>query len=73
LQVQSTLDEFKHTWQSPRKCAEFRIRELLGISMDKDLKPAWIEWVKRNHPDKGGNNETFALYNAAWEEYNYER
>lgn len=70
VQRATNVKDILEAFEQPKKIAEFRLRELLGISMEKDIKPAWIEWCKRNHPDKGGSNETFALYNAAWEMYN---
>mgnify|MGYP004443807635 CR=1 FL=1 len=52
------------------KCVDFKIRELLGgISMAADVKKAWKEWALRNHPDKGGDTETFLRVKLVYEEW----
>lgn len=48
---------------------EMNLRALLGCSQKTDIKQAWSEWAKRNHPDKGGNVEKFILVKAAYEEW----
>ena len=48
---------------------EMNLRALLGISQTRDIKSAWSEWAKANHPDKGGSVEKFVLVKAAYEEW----
>lgn len=53
------------------KNVEMNLRALLGISQVRDIKEAWHEWAKHNHPDKGGSVEKFVLVKAAYEEWQY--
>lgn len=48
---------------------EMNLRALLGCSQKRDLKEAWVEWAKQNHPDKGGSVEKFVLVKSAYEEW----
>ena len=49
---------------------DFKIRELLGgLSMQSDVKKAWHEWAKLNHPDKGGDAETFLKVKLVYDEW----
>jgi DnaJ-class molecular chaperone len=48
---------------------EMNLRALLGISQNRDIKEAWTQWAKTNHPDKGGSVEKFVLVKAAYEEW----
>jgi DnaJ-class molecular chaperone len=48
---------------------EMYLRSLLGISQQRDIKEAWIEWAKRNHPDKGGSVDKFIITKSAYEEW----
>ena len=48
---------------------EMNLRALLGISQQRDIKEAWKEFAKTNHPDKGGSVEKFVLVKAAYEEW----
>lgn len=48
---------------------EMNLRALLGISQQRDIKDAWKEFAKTNHPDKGGSVEKFVLVKAAYEEW----
>ena len=48
---------------------EMNLRALLGISQNKDIKEAWTQWAKTNHPDKGGSVDKFVLVKAAYEEW----
>lgn len=50
---------------------EMNLRALLGCSQKADIKQAWSEWAKRNHPDKGGDVERFILIKAAYEEWQH--
>lgn len=55
---------------SDDKCVDFKIRELLGgLSMQSDVKKAWHEWAKLNHPDKGGDAETFLKVKLVYDEW----
>lgn len=49
---------------------EMNLRSLLGISQATDIRQAWVEWAKQNHPDRGGSVERFVLVKAAYEEWN---
>lgn len=51
------------------KAVEMNLRALLGISQARDIKEAWVQWAKANHPDKGGSVERFVLVKAAYEEW----
>lgn len=51
------------------RSVEMNLRALLGISQSKDIKQAWTEWAKQNHPDKGGSVDKFILVKAAYEEW----
>lgn len=51
------------------RSVEMNLRVLLGISQSKDIKQAWTEWAKQNHPDKGGSVDKFILVKAAYEEW----
>lgn len=51
---------------------EMNLRALLGCSQKADIKQAWSEWAKRNHPDKGGNVERFVLVKSAYEEWQHD-
>ena len=51
------------------KSVEMNLRALLGISQQRDIKEAWVQWAKNNHPDKGGSVERFVLVKAAYEEW----
>lgn len=49
---------------------DFKIRELLGgISMKSDVKKAFKEWAMTNHPDKGGDAETFLRVKLVYDEW----
>lgn len=49
---------------------DFRIRELLGgLSKQSDVKAAWKKWCMTNHPDKGGDTETFLTVKLVYEEW----
>lgn len=49
---------------------DFKIRELLGgISMKSDVKKAFKEWAMTNHPDKGGDTETFLRVKLVYDEW----
>lgn len=52
------------------RSVEMNLRALMGISQNRDIKEAWTEWAKKNHPDKGGSVEKFVLVKAAYEEWN---
>ena len=55
---------------SDDKCVDFKIRELLGgLSMQADVKEAWKAWAKSNHPDKGGDTETFLKVKLVYDEW----
>lgn len=51
------------------KTVETNLRASLGISMSADIPEAYKKWVKKNHPDKGGDTLTFVLVKAAYEEW----
>jgi hypothetical protein len=51
------------------KCVDYRLREILGCSMQADIHEAWKKWIVKNHPDKGGSHENFTLASAAYEEW----
>lgn len=51
------------------KLVEMSLRSLLGISQVVDIKTAFREWAKMNHPDKGGDTEKFARVMAAYDEW----
>lgn len=52
------------------KAVDFKIRELLGgLSQASDVTKAWKEWAKANHPDKGGDAETFLNTKLVYEEW----
>lgn len=51
------------------RALEFRLREILGCSMQADIKEAWHRWIKTNHPDKGGDHNKFILASASYEEW----
>lgn len=53
------------------KSVEMNLRALMGISQKKDIKEAWREWAKANHPDKGGSVDKFVLVKSAYEEWLY--
>lgn len=49
---------------------DFKIRELLGgLSMKSDVKKAFKEWAMTNHPDKGGDAETFLRVKLVYDEW----
>lgn len=48
---------------------EMRLRSLLGVSQASDLRLAWPEWCRANHPDKGGDDAKFAEASAAHDEW----
>lgn len=48
---------------------EYSLRTLLGISQATDIKTAFREWAKTNHPDKGGDTDKFARVMAAYDEW----
>lgn len=55
---------------SDDKCVDFKIRELLGgLSMQSDVNKAWRDWAKVNHPDKGGDAETFLRVKLVYDEW----
>lgn len=55
---------------SDDKCVDFKIRELLGgLSLQSDVRKAWHEWAKVNHPDKGGDAETFLKVKLVFDEW----
>lgn len=51
------------------RSVEMNLRALLGTSQSSDLKQAWTNWAKQNHPDKGGSVDKFVLVKAAYEEW----
>lgn len=51
------------------KLVEYSLRALLGISQATDIKMAFREWAKTNHPDKGGDTDKFARAMAAYDEW----
>ena len=51
------------------KLVEMSLRTLLGTSQVTDIKTAFREWAKTNHPDKGGDTEKFARVMAAYDEW----
>ena len=52
------------------KTVDFKIRELLGgLSMQADVRKAWKAWAIRNHPDKGGDAETFLKVKLVYDEW----
>ena len=56
---------------SDDKTVDFKIRELLGgLSMQADVRKAWKAWAIRNHPDKGGDAETFLKVKLVYDEWN---
>lgn len=53
------------------KTVDFKIRELLdGLSMQADVRKEWKAWALRNHPDKGGDAETFLKVKLVYDEWN---
>lgn len=49
---------------------DFKIRELLGgLSMKSDVRKAFKEWAMTNHPDKGGDAETFLRVKLVYDEW----
>lgn len=72
VQCCRTSEMFKQMSEMYRsdKAVEMNLRALLGISQSRDIKQAWAEWAKKNHPDKGGSVEKFVLVKAAYEEWN---
>ena len=49
---------------------DFKIRELLGgLSMKSDVRKAFKEWAMTNHPDKGGDAETFLKVKLVYDEW----
>lgn len=66
--TQETFQQYSSLYDN-NKTVEIRLRTLLGISMQTDIRQAWLEWVKHNHPDKGGRADVFILTKAAYEEY----
>lgn len=49
---------------------DFKIRELLGgLSMKSDVRKAFKEWAMTNHPDKGGDAETFLKVKIVYDEW----
>ena len=55
---------------SDDKTVDFKIRELLGgLSMQADVRKAWKAWAIRNHPDKGGDAETFLKVKLVYDEW----
>lgn len=56
---------------SDDKTVDFKIRELLGgLPMQADVRKAWKAWALRNHPDKGGDAETFLKVKLVYDEWN---
>lgn len=52
------------------KCVDFKIRELLGgLSANSDVRKAWKDWAMHNHPDKGGDAETFLAVKLVYDEW----
>lgn len=51
------------------RLVELSLRALLGISRVTDIKSAFREWAKANHPDKGGDTDKFARVMAAYDEW----
>ena len=73
--TEEVLKGFTEAVSNPRN-TEFHLRELLGISMASDIRKAWREWAKRNHPDKGGDPEKFLevkLTFDEWEDHNADK
>lgn len=54
---------------SDDRLVEMSLRSLLGISQAADIKAAFREWAKANHPDKGGDTDKFARAMAAYDEW----
>lgn len=48
---------------------EMSLRALLGISQVVDIKTAFRDWAKANHPDKGGDTDSFVRVKSAYEEW----
>ena len=52
------------------RSVDFKLRELLGgLSTHSDVRKAWREWAKVNHPDKGGDAETFLKVKLVYDEW----
>lgn len=51
------------------RLVEYSLRTLLGIGQVTDIKTAFREWAKTNHPDKGGDTDKFARVMAAYDEW----
>lgn len=67
--TEEVLKAFTDATSDPMN-TEFHLRELLGISMASDIRKAWKDWAKRNHPDKGGDNEKFLEVKLTFDEWN---
>lgn len=63
------LSNITHALTS-NQTVDFKIRELLGgLSKQSDVKKAWRDWAKINHPDKGGDSETFLRVKLVYDEW----
>ena len=51
------------------RLVEMSLRTLLGIGQATDIKAAFRDWAKTNHPDKGGDTDRFARVMAAYDEW----
>ena len=66
--TQTMFQQMSEVFKDDRS-VEMNLRGMLGISQRRDIKEAWVEWAKQNHPDKGGSAERFVLVKAAYEEW----
>ena len=66
--TQTMFQQMSEVFKDDRS-VEMNLRGMLGISQRRDIKEAWVEWAKQNHPDKGGSVERFVLVKAAYEEW----
>lgn len=66
--TRETFVQMSEVFRDDRQ-VEMYLRSLLGISQQRDIKEAWVEWAKRNHPDKGGSVEKFIITKSAYEEW----
>lgn len=66
--TQDILNKVMEGMKSNRD-VELNLRSRLGVSMTADLREAWKKWAKNNHPDKGGDLETFVITKACYEEW----
>ena len=68
LRSREALQQLTEAFESDTQL-DLVMRAKLGASMATDIKSAWIRWAKENHPDKGGDTDTFIITKACYDEW----